>query len=128
MELQVLSPHPKQPATRGFFEYFVTWLTFYGEELLTPRPTPKLEEHPSSALGDCFFSIFAATLRIWRPFLHPQSQDAPCCGDRDPLISTTTTTTTTTTNNNNNNNNNNNIFFIYVRANILLAGQKYKKT
>jgi len=22
----------------------------------------------------------------WRPFLHPQPEDAPCCGDRDPLI------------------------------------------
>jgi hypothetical protein len=22
----------------------------------------------------------------WRPFLHPQTGDAPCCGDRDPLI------------------------------------------
>jgi hypothetical protein len=23
----------------------------------------------------------------WRPFLHPQPEDAPCRGDRDPLIS-----------------------------------------
>jgi hypothetical protein len=22
----------------------------------------------------------------WRPFPHPQPEDAPCCGDRDPLI------------------------------------------
>jgi len=22
----------------------------------------------------------------WRPFLHPQPEDAPCCGDRDALI------------------------------------------
>jgi hypothetical protein len=22
---------------------------------------------------------------IWRPFLHAQPEDAPCCGDRDPL-------------------------------------------
>ena len=22
----------------------------------------------------------------WRLFLHPQPKDAPCCGDRDPLI------------------------------------------
>jgi hypothetical protein len=22
----------------------------------------------------------------WRPFLHPQPEDAPCRGDRDPLI------------------------------------------
>jgi hypothetical protein len=28
------------------------------------------------------FNIFAATLHSWRPFLHPQPEDAPCCGDR----------------------------------------------
>jgi hypothetical protein len=39
-----------------------------------------------SAVRDCLFIIFAATLHIWRPFLHPQSEDAPCRGDRDPLI------------------------------------------
>jgi hypothetical protein len=37
---------------------------FYGEELSTPRPTPKLEDHPLSALRDCLFNIFAATLHI----------------------------------------------------------------
>ena len=35
--------------------------SFYGE-LSTPRPTPKLEDHPFSAFGDGFFNIFAATL------------------------------------------------------------------
>jgi len=37
---------------------------FYGEEFLAPRPTPKLEDHPLSAVGDCLFNTFAATLRI----------------------------------------------------------------
>jgi hypothetical protein len=66
--------------------YSVTWLFFYGEELLAPRPTPKLEDHPFLAVRDCLFNIFAATLHIWKPFLHPQPEDAPCSGDRDPLI------------------------------------------
>ena len=35
---------------------------FYGEELLAPRPTPKLEDHPLSTVRDCLFNIFAATL------------------------------------------------------------------
>jgi hypothetical protein len=39
-------------------------IRIYGEELLTPRPTPKLEDHPLSAVGDCLFNIFAATLHI----------------------------------------------------------------
>jgi hypothetical protein len=36
-------------------------IIFYGEELLAPRPTPKLEGHPLSAVRDCLFNIFAAT-------------------------------------------------------------------
>jgi hypothetical protein len=32
--------------------------------LLAPRPTPKLEGYPLSAVRDCLFNIFAATLHI----------------------------------------------------------------
>jgi len=32
--------------------------------LLAPRPNPNLEDHPVSAVRDCLFSIFAATLLI----------------------------------------------------------------
>jgi len=39
----------------------------YGEELLAPRPTPKLEDHTLLAVRDCLFGIFAATLRIGGP-------------------------------------------------------------
>jgi hypothetical protein len=67
---------------------FRNMVILYGEELLAPRPTPKLEDHPLSAIRDC---IFAATLHIRRPFLHPEPKDAPCCGDRDPLIMATLT-------------------------------------
>jgi hypothetical protein len=59
-------------------------IIFYVEELLAARPTPKLEDHPFSAVRDCLFNVFSATLRNWRPFLHPQPEDAPCRGDRDP--------------------------------------------
>ena len=34
----------------------------YREGLLAPRPTPKLEDHPLSAVHDCLFNLFAATL------------------------------------------------------------------
>ena len=51
------------------------------EELLAPRPTPKVEDYPLSAVRNCLFNIFAATLHICRPFLHPQPEDAPCRGD-----------------------------------------------
>jgi len=36
----------------------------YREGLLAPRPTPKLEDHPSSAVRDCLFNLFATTLLI----------------------------------------------------------------
>jgi hypothetical protein len=61
-------------------------VSFYGEELLVPRPTPKLEGHPLSAVRDCLFNVFAATVHIRRPFLHPQPEDPPYRGDRDPLM------------------------------------------
>ena len=38
--------------------------SFYGEDMLTPFPIPKLEAHPMSAVRDCLFNIFAATLNI----------------------------------------------------------------
>jgi hypothetical protein len=50
----MLSPRP--------FETFRNKLIFYGEELLDPRPTPKLEKnHPLSAVREIVFNIFAAT-------------------------------------------------------------------
>jgi hypothetical protein len=41
-------------------------ITFYGE-LLVLRPTHELEDSPLSAVRNCLFSIFAATLYIWMP-------------------------------------------------------------
>jgi hypothetical protein len=69
---------------RNYVICFVTWFFFYVEELLTLRPTPKLEDHRLSAVRDCLFNVFAATLHIRRPFLHPQPENAPCRGNRDP--------------------------------------------
>jgi len=37
---------------------------FHWEALLAPGPTPKLEDHPSSAVHDCLFNLFSATLHI----------------------------------------------------------------
>ena len=37
---------------------------FYREGLLAPLPTPKPEGHPSSAVRDCLFNLFVATLLI----------------------------------------------------------------
>ena len=37
---------------------------FYGEDLLAPRPTTKLEDHSLSAFRDYLFNIFAAAFHI----------------------------------------------------------------
>jgi len=71
---------------RGPVECFLTLLSFKDEELLAPRPTPKLKDYPFSAVHDCLFIILAATLHIWRPFVHPQPEDAQYCDDSNPLF------------------------------------------
>ena len=47
----------KHPACK----YFLTWM-FYREGLLATRPNHKLEDHPLSAVHDCLFNLFVATL------------------------------------------------------------------
>jgi hypothetical protein len=87
---QRISPRPRSCIV------FRNMVLFYGEELLAPRPTPKLEDHPLSAIRDC---IFAATLHIYRPFRNPRTRHAVVTGtdlswwqgptyrgDRDTLI------------------------------------------
>jgi hypothetical protein len=56
--------------------------SFYGEEFLAPRPIPKLEDHHLSAVRDCLFNIFAATLHIaGRSFIHNlKTRDAVVTG------------------------------------------------
>jgi len=50
---------------------FCNTIGFYGEELLAPHQTPKLEDNPLSAVRNCLFNIFAATLHIGgHSFIH----------------------------------------------------------
>jgi hypothetical protein len=74
LPLKTLPPNPQRSEwfTSGLYclqrkhpacECFLTWM-FYREGLLAPHPTPKLEDHPSSAVRDCLFNLFAATLLI----------------------------------------------------------------
>jgi hypothetical protein len=64
----------------------VTIKIFYGEGLLAPRPTPKLEDHPLLAVCNCLFNIFTVTLHNQRTSLHLQPEDAPCHDDKIPTI------------------------------------------
>jgi hypothetical protein len=73
MEPEGSVPCSQKPATgqvRGALKHFATIKIFYGEGLLAPRPTPKLEDHPLSAVRDCLFNIFATTFRNRRTSLH----------------------------------------------------------
>jgi hypothetical protein len=45
--------------------YFRNRFTVYGEKFLAPRPTPKFEDHFLSAVRDCLFNIFEATLAVF---------------------------------------------------------------
>jgi hypothetical protein len=36
----------------------------YGEGLLAPRPTPKLEDHPLSFVRGCLFNLFAVNFQL----------------------------------------------------------------
>ncbi|PNF42586.1 hypothetical protein B7P43_G03092, partial [Cryptotermes secundus] len=54
---------------------------FYGDDLLAPHPTPKLEAHPLSAVRDCLFNIFAASLQMLQTNSGMGSRTIRCCLD-----------------------------------------------
>jgi hypothetical protein len=56
---------------------FRNMIRFDGEELLALHPNPKLVDQPLAAVRD---------VPHWRPFLHPQPEDASCRVDRLALI------------------------------------------
>jgi hypothetical protein len=56
--------------------FFAKKIFFTVKGLLAPRPSPKLEGHPLLFARGCLFNIFTVTLHCWRPFLHPQPEDA----------------------------------------------------
>jgi hypothetical protein len=64
-------PYPEPDASSPHLPSCVTFhkkQVTYSEKLLAPRQTHKLEGHPLSAVRDCLFIIFGATLHIWSPF------------------------------------------------------------
>jgi hypothetical protein len=73
-----MSPGPRR------FEELRNNKNFFGEGLLAPRSTQKLEDNPLSAVRDCLFSIFAIKLRNRKTSLYPQLEDAPWRYDKGP--------------------------------------------
>jgi len=54
---------PKDQSRPQYIYPFRNKASFCGDDLLALRPTPKLEDRLLSAVRDCLFNIFAATLR-----------------------------------------------------------------
>jgi hypothetical protein len=91
-------PEPDQsnPSLKSFIQrvrpgprllvFFRNDLIFYGEELLAPRPTPQLEDHPFSTIHDSFFIYSQLPSISGGRLLRPQPVDAhaPCRGDKAP--------------------------------------------
>ena len=51
------------------YNWFLTWYILQWEAVRTSS-NPNLKDHPLSAVRDCLFNIFAATLHFWgRPFI-----------------------------------------------------------
>jgi hypothetical protein len=56
--IQKIRPGPR------LIDPFRNKFVFHSEGLLTPRPTPKLEDHPLSFGRGCLFNIFAANMDL----------------------------------------------------------------
>ena len=63
-DTNLIPKHVEKGASPGPRHQFMfrNYDSFYGEELLAPRPTPKLEDHTLLVVHGCLFNIFAATL------------------------------------------------------------------
>ena len=61
-------------------------INFYGEELSTPRPTPKAGGPPLVGCRRQLIQYIRSYPPYCRPFFHPQPEDAPCLGDSDLLM------------------------------------------
>jgi len=94
----ILKPHVPFPLlgrtkvsiqVRGFLcENFVTWYVLRWRVVCT---SPKLQagRPPLFVCRRLLIQYIHSYPPYWRLFLHPQSEDAPCRGDKDPLITGT---------------------------------------
>jgi hypothetical protein len=54
--------------------------------VVSTSPNPQAGGPPSFGCPRLPIQYIRSYPPYWRPFLHPQLEDAPCRGDRDPLI------------------------------------------
>jgi hypothetical protein len=76
---------PDSFASRGFIshEYYVTFCFSRGGVVST-SPNPQAGGPPLVGCPRLLIQCICSCPPYRRPFLHPQPEDAPCCGDRDP--------------------------------------------
>jgi hypothetical protein len=59
------------------YKMFRNIVLFHGEKLLAPRQTLNMKDLHLSAVCNCLFYVIAATIHMWRPFLHRLPENAP---------------------------------------------------
>jgi hypothetical protein len=63
--------------------------TFLRWGVVSTSPNTQAERPPLVGCSRLLVQYIRSCSPYWRPFLHPQPEDAPCRGDRDPLIAWT---------------------------------------
>jgi len=66
-------------------KYFVTGYVLR-RGVVSTSPNAQAEGPPPVGCPRLLVLYIGSYPPYWRPFLHPQPKEAPCCGDRDPLI------------------------------------------
>ena len=80
-------PHSQKLAcSEAFVCMIFKMFKFLRRGIVRTLVQPKAGGPPLVSSLQLLIHIFTATLHIWRPFLHPQPEHAPCRTDRDPLI------------------------------------------
>ena len=80
---QLIRPYPVP--ILNLCEHFVTWYVWrWG--IVSTSPKPQAGGLPRVGCSRLLNQYIRSYLPYWRPFLQPQPEDAPCHGDRDPLI------------------------------------------
>jgi len=86
MEPEGPLPQSQAPEVRVFlYEDFVTWYILR-RGVVNTSPKPLAGGPPLVGCPRLLFQYIRSYSPYWRPFLHPQPEDAPCSGDRDRLI------------------------------------------
>jgi hypothetical protein len=98
MEPECSSPHSELSATCLYPEPNISprprlclWIfrnkdPFSQWKVVSPSPNPQAGGPPLVGCPRMLIQYIRSWPPYWRPFLRPQTVDAPCRGDRDPLI------------------------------------------